>query len=179
MLGLLLERPSHGYRLQQRFEELVGDGWRLAGPQVYGVLAWLENAGLVEVVPSKPETPPQRGPKRTVYRATREAPAAFEQWFAQEVRTEPVRLDLHVKIVVGGPERAETLLELIDDFERKVLLELEQRSSHPLRATSSWASLARDVVDDAAVSRLQADLSWAQRTRSRIRELATQFPPPA
>jgi DNA-binding PadR family transcriptional regulator len=47
VLGLLAERPCHGYGVRARFEEHAGDLFDIGSGRVYDVLARLEVEGLV------------------------------------------------------------------------------------------------------------------------------------
>ena len=49
ILGLLAQRPRHGYQLHAAFEALVGgeENWEVKPAQVYTTLSRLEEGGLV------------------------------------------------------------------------------------------------------------------------------------
>ena len=48
VLGLLVERPAHGYALHARLEERAGDLAHVSPSRVYSILARLERDGLVD-----------------------------------------------------------------------------------------------------------------------------------
>lgn len=50
ILGLLAQRPRHGYELRAAFEVVVGGdaNWEVKPAQIYTTLERLEEAGLVE-----------------------------------------------------------------------------------------------------------------------------------
>lgn len=48
VLGLLVERPGHGYALHARLEERAGDLAHVSPSRVYSILARLERDGLVD-----------------------------------------------------------------------------------------------------------------------------------
>ncbi len=78
-LGLLCERPSHGWAIAQA---LAGSGeigrvYTVTRPLVYRALAQLREAGLAEV---RGTAPSDAGPARTTLGATRRGRAAFKRW---------------------------------------------------------------------------------------------------
>ncbi len=79
LLGLLMDRPRHGYELYRHFEDSLGGVWRIGLSQLYAQLKQLEEAGLVA---SQVEPQPDR-PARKVYRLTEEGRAVFLEWVRQ------------------------------------------------------------------------------------------------
>ena len=47
ILGLLAEKPLHGYEVKTRFESLLGGTWEVNIGQIYSTLQRLERDGLV------------------------------------------------------------------------------------------------------------------------------------
>ncbi|MEV4437395.1 PadR family transcriptional regulator [Streptomyces sp. NPDC049577] len=82
MLGLLAERPASGYDLMKRFETSLANVWPATQSQVYGELAKLSKAGLLEVSSEGP-----RGRKE--YAITEEGLAELRHWL---IETEPERI---------------------------------------------------------------------------------------
>lgn len=79
LLGLLMDRPRHGYELYQEFQAELGRVWQVGMSQLYAHLRQLEEAGLVAA-----HTEPQDGrPPRKVYHLTAEGQAAFHAWLRQ------------------------------------------------------------------------------------------------
>jgi DNA-binding PadR family transcriptional regulator len=111
VLGLLYERPMHGYDLVRRMSADLSMVLPLDGSSIYSVLRELDAQGLIvgtrETVGSRPT--------RTVYRITQEAEAQFLQWLAEPVtRLRQVRSDLLVKLYfcrARGPDWVTRLLD--------------------------------------------------------------------
>lgn len=83
MLGVVRERPAHGFAiaaLTARGGEL-GQVWQMPRPVVYRALSRLAEAGLVE--PAEVES--EGGPPRTVYAITPTGRAAVDEWLATPV----------------------------------------------------------------------------------------------
>jgi PadR family transcriptional regulator AphA len=79
LLGLLADRPMHGYELYQEFGRELGRVWHIGQSQLYTQLKQLEEAGLVT---SQTEPQPSRPPRR-VYHLTAAGHATFEEWIHQ------------------------------------------------------------------------------------------------
>ena len=70
LLGLVIQRPSYGYELVQRFERTYGHALELSSPsQIYTALDALERRGLIEKLPPGEAPEVVRQPKPH-YRAT-------------------------------------------------------------------------------------------------------------
>lgn len=97
ILGLLRERPMHGYEIARRFAADLDLGLvlPLEMSNVYAMLKDLHEHGLLE---GRRETVGLR-PPRTVYALTPEADALFGQWLEEPVeRLRQVRADFLVKL---------------------------------------------------------------------------------
>jgi DNA-binding PadR family transcriptional regulator len=102
VLGLLAERPRHGYDIAAELapDAPVGQVWRVERRFVYRALERLAALGLA--VPARDE-PSAAGPPRTVYAPTAAGTAAVEEWLATPVaHLRDVRGGLLLKLVVAG-----------------------------------------------------------------------------
>lgn len=167
LLGLVLERPGHGYDLANRLNIRLGPAWRLEANRVYRLLDDLERSGLVryEVQPSK------HGPRqlRAVYHPTERARAALTRWIETAVPREASRSVLQAKIAVAREDDAPRLLAALKRYEIDCL-ELSQSLDPPTALTRSWRGLVIDCAKDAVDVQLKAEVDWARRTRQRIGE---------
>ena len=82
ILGLLKERPMHGYQLSRELTEQLGGLWKVSYGSLYPTLKRLEREGAVEQVPG---TSAGTGRKRLVYRIT----APGEQLFLKLLEEPP------------------------------------------------------------------------------------------
>ena len=104
MLALLCEHPAHGWALASTLSSdgEVGSVWALGRPLVYRSLKILERRGLIEPAGHEPS---ERGPSRTIFRATAAGCAAVARWLAEPVeRVREIRSLLLLKLVFA--ERA-------------------------------------------------------------------------
>lgn len=66
ILGLLHERPRHGYELKGSLEKMLGRMWKMSYGSLYPMLKKLEDRGLV----SRSAQSREEGPDRVIYRIT-------------------------------------------------------------------------------------------------------------
>lgn len=131
LLGLVLQRPSYGYELVQRFERVHGEAIELSSPsQIYTALDALVDRALVELIPAEepvrrtPKGPPSRAqasgrqPKPN-YRATAAGVRAYEQWLVCQARQERRRSRMFAQQLAAlAPAAA---LRVLDRCERALL----------------------------------------------------------
>jgi DNA-binding PadR family transcriptional regulator len=171
ILGLVLERPGHGYDLGGRLGARLGPTWGIDPKRLYRIIDQLERAGLiVGKVETDPDNPRQH---RTVYHATELAPRALALWLETLAPKEPTRVEIQAKIAAAREQDAPRLLLALRQYERECLELLRDTSERqvPMR---SWLGLAMEVVRDASDAQLQAELEWSRRTRKRIEEYAAR-----
>ena len=101
VLGLLAERPRHGYDIAADLQPQsdVGQVWRVSRQLVYRALDRLADLGLAE---PRHDEPGASGPRRTVYAASRRGHAALRRWLTQPVdHLREVRGGLLLKLVLA------------------------------------------------------------------------------
>ncbi len=102
LLGLLADRHASGYDLMKRFNTSLANVWPATQSQVYGELANLSGAGLIEVVAEGP-----RGRKE--YGLTEPGLAELRQWLTGSDGEQPQRSTTLLKVFFLGvltPEQA-------------------------------------------------------------------------
>jgi DNA-binding PadR family transcriptional regulator len=174
LLGLVIERPSYGYELVQRFERTYGDALELSSPsQVYTALDALSRRTLIEELP--PEYTPGgvvRQPKPH-YRATEEGERSYQEWLIAQVHEERRRSRLFARqLAVLAPKAA---LAVIERYEHACL---EEAKKTPLAGTAmpsseSAAGLASRLVGEEERLAVETRLSWIEYARREFRELAS------
>ncbi len=160
VLGLVIERRGYGYDLVQRLQKRLGGGWQLNPSAVYTALDQLEREQLVASVQQPGATVRSQ---RVVYDATPAGTTVLDAWLRSAgPPLEPIRSDLHLKLVLAGPAHREALLSQLAAREEAcaaLLAEYEQTS----------ASSSRRLVDAAVVGRLRADLAWIREAVAELR----------
>ncbi|TDD51547.1 PadR family transcriptional regulator [Nonomuraea terrae] len=160
LLGLLVERPKHGYELKKEHDHRLAGAKPLAYGQVYATLQRLERDGLAEVA----ETQQEGGPERTVYAITDSGRAELERWLNTVEPSAPyVASPLFARVAVAG-KAADGYL-------------LRQREAHlarmrELTAEKASGAPARVLAADYALQHLDADLRWIETALARMREVS-------
>ncbi|MCX6034207.1 MAG: PadR family transcriptional regulator, partial [Chloroflexi bacterium] len=172
MLGLLAQKPRHGYELRAAFEAVVGGdaNWEVKPAQIYTTLERLEEAGLVELSSDLGEGDE---PSRRVYAITRSGHAALKEWFAQGVTPDHQRDEFFVKLMtamVSGEGRLDRIIQtqrahLFQDLHAATSL----RDSYNPRL-----EMAQILLLDKAVMHLEADLRWLDIAEMRLEEVKGQ-----
>ena len=112
LLGLLTQKPMHGYELHRYFTapSALGQVWYLGLSQMYKLLKELEGQGYVEVTIEWQEN----YPARKVYHITPAGRAAFLLWMEKPVsNTRLIRVEFLAKLFLAqllGPEMIERLI---------------------------------------------------------------------
>lgn len=92
ILGLLAQRPRHGYQLRAAFQALVGGQrvWEVKPAQIYTTLARLKESGLL----CQEGVEQGRGPEKRIYALTPRGRVELRQWFAASVARQAARLEV-------------------------------------------------------------------------------------
>ncbi|MCX8007170.1 MAG: PadR family transcriptional regulator [Coriobacteriia bacterium] len=165
ILGLLAQRPRHGYELHEAFEALVGGRavWDLKPAQVYTTLQRLEEAGLVV------RTAVRRvgGPDQHVFALTEAGRAELDRWYAEGVHSSHQRDEVFLKIVLAlGDEAADA--EAVIRAQRATLYrDLHELTTH----RSEAAHLTQAMLLDKAIMHIEADLRWLEMADARLHEM--------
>jgi DNA-binding PadR family transcriptional regulator len=165
ILGLLAERPLHGYEVKNRFESLLGGSWEVNFGQIYTTLQRLERDQLVEAVGRRGD----RG--KQAYRVTDVGRRALEEWLAQpETEPQQLREEIYVKLLLGTRLANGRLGELLAAQRRVYLQRLKDLSELEERAR-------RDGRDDlvllftGGILHTEADLKWTEAAAEEMRQI--------
>ncbi len=167
ILGLLRERPLHGYELKQTIEEHMGDWTSIAFGSIYFALGKLSEEGLVEQVATEQEG---RRPSRTIYQIT----AAGREEFLRLLRQVWRDVERHYYAIdIGLAFMAALPLKEIKDYLQGRVAELEEIIAH---VTSHRAEqMARPEVPRAAgavfdhgLAHFRAELDWTRELLAQV-----------
>jgi DNA-binding PadR family transcriptional regulator len=196
LLGLVIQRPSYGYELVQRFERTFADALDLSSlSQIYTALDTLGRRALVEeFVADNDEDGAHavvRQPKLH-YRATAEGVRHYEQWLVGQIHEERRRSRLFARQLSVLPPR--TALGIIERCERACLEEAKSAHpgavAHPVAShAEARAKAAAKRSDDSApglTDRLlceegrlavEARLAWLEYARRELQALLGEHAP--
>ncbi len=174
LLGLLREEPDYGYRLKKRFDERVGNVWRLNIGQVYQTLQSLEKAGLVcEQVGQSEDGEEEGGAARRRYQLTDKGVALLETWLRRApARPQPVRDELLVRLLLLEPERSEEALVRIRAQIRtyKAYMSRLLAKKRKIANRGFGAGLVASLGVEAALFHTAAHIRWLEHAALCIQE---------
>ena len=168
LLGLLLQRPGHGYDLANRLDRRLGPAWQITAKDLYRMLEQLERAGLVSSRRVSSDGPTG---SRRVYSPTERAEAALTEWMRANTRMAPLRAEFQAKIAVARAGDAPRLLAALDAYERECFA-LFTASSQEVPLVRSFAAIAVHLSRASARLHLRAELEWIVLARRLIAEVA-------
>jgi len=192
VLALVIERPSYGYELGQRFERRFGGVLEPQMSQIYAALNSLEGALLIEPMLAEEEVEPEQepAPRRAAprqpkvhYRATAKGARAFRGWLADQLRGDPAHGELLRRLAAAagsGLGRIRVMEELIDRYEHATV---EEASRLPLRNRDSVPAATSDELIDRLVlgarrALLDAQHEWIAYARREVRAFADRSEEP-
>jgi DNA-binding PadR family transcriptional regulator len=170
LLGLVIEEPSYGHELLQRFRRSYGEALALSSPKhIYRLLDKLRlHELIVETAPRPDEKPaPNRLPKPH-YRATEQGMRAYQDWLLMQLEEARERGRLFARqLAMLEPEQA---LAVIDQYERECLADNEE----PAPIDTERESVAERLAEQEEHLGLQVRLSWIEFARSELKLLLGQ-----
>ncbi len=177
LLGLLEQRPRHGYELHDAFEAVAGgeDNWDVKPAQVYATLARLEQASLIVQVSLEQ----QGGPAKRIYALTPAGQEELRAWFQTPVKAAHQRDEFYLKlmlcVVTGQADPYQVIYIQRSSLYRELHALTAQRSQADPRS-----ELAQILLFDQAIMHLEADLRWLDMVESRLDDIQGQpLPEPA
>ena len=164
LLGLLAERPMHGYELHQRLTEAAGLGlvWHIKQSQLYALLARLEERGYLSATL---ETQENR-PPRKIFTLTPQGQGALDAWLqAPVVHGRDFRMEFLAKVYFAQRRDAATLRALLNaqaTICQGWLAELED-AAQPLTADTF-----EGLVYRFRIGQIQAMLQWLEEIQTQL-----------
>lgn len=172
ILGLLAQKPRHGYELRAAFEAVVGGdvNWEVKPAQIYTTLERLEEAGLVERTSDLGQGDE---PSRRVYAVTGSGRSALAEWFENGFTPEHQRDEFFIKLMIG--------LACGEADPRRVVQTQRAHLYRELHAATALrdgydprSEMAQILLLDKSIMHLEADLRWLDITEQRLEEVQRQ-----
>ncbi|WP_084039480.1 PadR family transcriptional regulator [Demequina sp. NBRC 110053] len=166
LLGLMSDRPTHGYDLKHRYDEVFAAGRPLAFGQLYATIARMLRDGLIVTAGAEVA----EGPERKRYEVTDRGREHLRAWLrTPDDPTPALQTNLFAKTVLA--------LMLHDDAEE--LLDV-QRASHlahmrALTSAKAAAPLLERLAIDHALFQIEADLRWIDLTGARLTDIRKEI----
>jgi len=167
ILGLLSERPLHGYELRAAYQEDLVPKSQVNIGQIYTTLDRLERDGLVT---HQRVAQPVR-PDKKVYGLTDKGREELQRWLQTPA---PLALDLRneafLKVGLACRLKSIDAAELVATERRACFQRLAEASHAKAQAERDGAPLTKVMLLELAELRLEAFLHWLERCLERIRE---------
>jgi DNA-binding PadR family transcriptional regulator len=192
VLALVIELPSYGYELAQRFERTYGDALRLSThAQVYKALDALQTRGLIELLPSDEpagvSADPLRQPKPR-YRASPEGLRGYEDWLVSQAQAERHRAWLLTRaLTLLKPQEALAVIDRLEhaykgevpigaqELKRTLVVTTDGRSLDGASESSAGESdLTSELIGDQDRLLVKARLSWLELARHKLQALIAE-----
>ena len=172
ILGLLAQKPRHGYELRAAFEAVVGGdaNWAVKPAQIYTTLDRLEEAGLVERSSDLGEGDE---PSRRVYAVTASGHAALAEWFARSAPPGHERDEFFVKLMISLAS-GEADPQRVIQTQRSYLYQELHDATTQREVYDPQTELAQILLLDKVVMHLEADLRWLDMTEQRLDDMKRQ-----
>ncbi len=173
LLGLVIERPSYGYELAQRFESAYAGMLELSGiSYVYTALDTLQCRGMIEEIPGT-RTRTGRQPKQR-YRATADGVRNYRERLILQVREDFRRSRLFARQLAVLAQEPEMALDVIERYGQACLAEAGET---PLPAPredceDATAGLASRLVCEERRLAIESRLPWIDYARREFKALA-------
>jgi len=170
ILGLLKERPMHGYQLNRELSEQLGGLWRVSYGSLYPSLRRLERDGAIRRSEAAAGTGARR---KTVYAITPEGEALFLDLLQEpplENQTEDARFRVRLAFFRYLPP--ETRVRLLERRRQGLQERLAEVKAH-LRDPGTTDDYQRALMEHARAA-TEADIAWlndlihTERQRSEI-----------
>jgi len=176
LLGLLAQKPRHGYELRSAFEAVVGDvAWEVKPAQIYATLERLEESGLVE---RESDLGEGEEPARRIYSLTPEGEVTLREWLASGVPAERQRDEFYVKLMVALVSDEADPLRLVQTQRANLFHQLHDATARRDRLDSR-IEIAQILFLDKVIMHLEADLRWLDMIEARLEAIKGQpFPQP-
>ncbi len=171
VLGLLAQRPRHGYELRAAFEAVAGgeENWDVKPAQIYTTLTRMEKSGLV----AEHSVEQDAGPEKRLYAITAAGHETLRDWFAEGTVPEHQRDEFFLKLMLALVSRTADPYQLIHIQRAYLFRQLHAITAQRTRVDPG-KELAKIFLLDKAAMHLEADLRWLDMTEARLDEIKRQ-----
>jgi len=171
LLGLISQRPRHGYELHAAFEAVMGgeSNWDVKPAQIYSTLTRLLESGQIDEASSSRH----EGPDRRVYAITSKGRADLVDWFDTPVEREHQRDEVFAKLMLALATGAADPIQILKAQRAKLYQQLHALTTQRGQVDPK-TGLAHILLLDSAVMHLEADLHWLDIVEARLDEVKRQ-----
>lgn len=163
ILGLVIEKPSYGYEIQQRYIRRFNWFLRNSSNDVYRVLTFIEERGFIAHAYTIDERA-RLGPrgKRAHVEATLNGVEAFRHWLVTPIRLQHWRIEILARIGVGRSLGISGLRALLTTYLSHARAELQEIQNNLITAApNDMTSLTLALLLEQRRLSTLADCRWA------------------
>jgi DNA-binding PadR family transcriptional regulator len=178
LLGLVIQRPSYGYELVQRFERTYGDALELSSPsQIYTGLDTLTRKSLIEEIPADDVAAHATGDvvrqPKPHYRATAAGVRGYQQCLVAQVQDERRRSRLFTRQLTVLPPR--DALAVVERYEQACLKQASETTTTVSddHSPDGADGLAARLLGEEERLAMNARLAWIEYARRELSALAS------
>jgi DNA-binding PadR family transcriptional regulator len=164
VLALVIEKPSYGYEVWQRFDARFGDVLGVGSSRIYQAVNGLLDDGLIEQLPGAGTS---RRQPRPCYRATEHGARVHREWLADELRGDPTRLELNRRLLATGANDRSTLLTVVERYEQACLDEMAELRTGTAGEDGD-ATMRDRLLEEERRLVLEARLKWILFARRQL-----------
>lgn len=179
LLGLVIQRPSYGYELVQRFERTYADALELSSPsQIYTALDTLARRALIEQfaekLPAENSSSDVGRQPKPHYRATVEGVHAYREWLLAQQHDERRRSLLFARqLAMLGPSDAQAVLERLEQACLARARDARVAGAED-RSPKEFGGLVQRLVYEEDRLAVDARLAWIGYARRELGALSTK-----
>lgn len=173
VLGLLIQRPSHGYEIAQRLEKNFAF-LRPKKAAVYSTMESLAEAGLIERALGASRG--LRGNAKT-YRATADGARAYRIYLAEKVHADPQRMEMLGLMTLAGASTIDAALEFVEHYEAECFRDAKALGGSDFRepdASGGTVALIGRLLLEEQRQMIEAKLAWCSYAKAELRAQAQQ-----
>jgi DNA-binding PadR family transcriptional regulator len=175
VLGLVIEKPSHGYEIDQRFRARFGPFLQAERSSIYRTLGRLARDGLIEPTALDEVHAVRRGAKvGPSYRATADGARAYRASLADEVRTDPQSADLIGRLMLAAMISVDAAFDFVRSYEQKCLQDAKALTPPNQEGIPELVGLVQRLLLDRQRRALDADLDWLRYAKEELRAERTR-----
>jgi len=151
ILGLLKERPMHGYDLKQRLDAILGFAWHPSYGSLYPMLRKLEERGLI----TKSSVSKGLGPQKQMYTLTPQGEMGLRELLLSETSSDR----LHLKILFFDQLTAHERKDILIRARQQRAKTLEKLETERAKRTESLSKYQRALLDH-GLENLRREIAW-------------------
>jgi DNA-binding PadR family transcriptional regulator len=169
VLGLLAQRPKHGYELKLEAERLLGGNAELNPGQLYPLLRKLAEQHLIAGERIEQEDRPDK----RVFTLTEGGSHDLGQWLEEPLPPKVERTSTFIRFVVLALVRRDQVPAFLQS-QRRLLLEFIGRLVADRVERQKGDDLATNALREATILHAEADLKWIDWLEAMLRDAAAQ-----